>query len=89
LPDVAKNKWSETMTWIADIPLPSPEPVRTGVWGRCRAAFSRVIRNATEEWIAMRALQQLRGLDDRTLRDMGLTRGEIESVVRWGRRNRC
>lgn len=32
------------------------------------------------------AIRQLRDLDDKSLRDIGLGRGEIEHVVRFGRR---
>lgn len=38
------------------------------------------------EWRVRRDIRTLRQFGDRTLQDMGLTRGEIEHVVRNGRR---
>jgi uncharacterized protein YjiS (DUF1127 family) len=71
-----------------DIPLSAHDAVHGGVWRRCREALARIVRNAAEEWIVRRAIDELYSLDDRTLRDIGLTRSEIESQVRWGRRRR-
>ena len=45
----------------------------------CDLATKRLLR---------RAIRELHRLDDRTLADMGVTRGEIESAVRHGLRTR-
>jgi uncharacterized protein YjiS (DUF1127 family) len=37
------------------------------------------------EWRIHRSIEQLRGFDDHMLKDIGLTRMEIEAVVRHGR----
>lgn len=44
----------------------------------------RVVRVATAERCVRRAIRELQRLDDRVLRDIGVTRGEIESAVRDG-----
>ena len=46
-----------------------------------------VIRIPTEEWVAKRTVDALHGLDDRTLKDIGITRSEVDSPARWRRRN--
>ena len=74
------------MSQIADIPF-STAPVYPGLLRRYREALVRAFRHATEEWIVKRAIAELQGLDDHMLRDIGLTRSEIESCVRYGQRN--
>ena len=48
---------------------------------------ARVIRIATEEWMVKRTVGALHDLDDRMLKDIGITRSEVESPARWRRRN--
>jgi uncharacterized protein YjiS (DUF1127 family) len=52
-----------------------------------RALRSRgipLVRDLATKWVLRRAMRELHRLDDRTLADIGLTRGEIESAVRHG-----
>ncbi|HET9537685.1 MAG TPA: DUF1127 domain-containing protein [Mesorhizobium sp.] len=48
---------------------------------------ARVIRIAIEEWMVKRTVDALQHLDDRTLKDIGITRSEVASSARWRRRN--
>lgn len=49
-------------------------------------AVLRVIKTTIEaEWAARRAIEELAGMNDHMLRDLGITRGEIESTVRRSR----
>jgi uncharacterized protein YjiS (DUF1127 family) len=45
----------------------------------------RLVRSLAAERSRRRAIFELQRFDDRTLADMGVTRGEIESAVRSGR----
>ena len=44
-----------------------------------------IVTAVAREWSARRAVEALASLDDRMLRDIGLERGQIGSVVRHGR----
>ena len=46
-----------------------------------------IIRIPTEEWVVKRTVDALHDLDDRTLKDIGITRNEVEPPARWRRRN--
>ena len=76
------------MSRAIDLPSYTPELVYPGAWRRCREALARVIRIATEEWMVKRTVDALHYLDDRTLKDIGITRSEIESCSRRGRQRR-
>ena len=43
-----------------------------------------LVRDLATKWVLRRAMRELDRLDDRTLADIGVTRGEIESAVRHG-----
>ena len=47
---------------------------------------TKIVHALAAEWRLRQDIRALRQFGDRTLRDMGLTRGEIEHVVRNGRR---
>jgi uncharacterized protein YjiS (DUF1127 family) len=64
------------------------KPVRFDTWRRFRDALARGLNNAVEEWIVKRAIAELHGLDDHMLRDIGITRSEIESRIRHGKQKR-
>ena len=75
------------MSRAIDLPSYAPEPVYPSACRRYREALARVIRTATEEWTVKRTMDALHYLDDRTLKDIGITRSEVESPARWRRRN--
>ena len=73
---------------IVDMLMSASAPTHSGLLRRYRGVLARTLRHVSEEWIVKRAIAELQGLDDHTLRDIGLTRSEIESCVRHGQRNR-
>jgi uncharacterized protein YjiS (DUF1127 family) len=58
------------------------QPARQGGTHVVRSAVKWLIK----EWKVQKTLEHLSELDDHMLRDIGLTRSEIETVVRHGRR---
>ena len=51
------------------------------------AILTRMKAAIQAELAVRRAIEELAGMNDHMLRDLGLTRGEIEGVVRWPRAN--
>jgi uncharacterized protein YjiS (DUF1127 family) len=54
------------------------------VWRALSYLITRSVRNHVNNWMVRRTIETLQSLDDRTLEDIGLTRGEIEYRVRRG-----
>ena len=57
----------------------APEAAAGPSWG------TRLVRAVAAEYRARRAMRELHGLDEQMLRDIGLDRGGIEYVARFGR----
>ena len=70
------------------IHLPNFVPAPVHAWRKCRDALARVMRERLEERMVRRAVQSLDVLDDRMLKDIGISRSEITSFARWGRGKR-
>ena len=63
----------------------SPSPFTTvlaGLPGRLAAGFARVWRALRREYRLHATIRTLSDLDDRTLSDIGLHRGQIAEIVR-------
>ena len=73
---------------IADMLLSASAPIHASAWRRFWEAFARLMRNVAEERVVKRAIEEMNRLDDRTLRDLGITRSEIESRIRHGKQKR-
>ena len=54
-------------------------------WESTRNAISRVIAAINREREFRRSIKELASLDERMLRDIGLTRWDVERAVRFGR----
>ena len=70
-------------------------PRRQPRWGslrrlsiaRVRAVLNRIRKAIDAELAARQAIVELASMDDRMLRDLGITRGEIENLIRRPRGN--
>jgi uncharacterized protein YjiS (DUF1127 family) len=59
--------------------------VQQNLFARIRAALSTQVAKLREIRRIQRDLAYLQGCDDRMLADIGLTRGQIDAAVRYGR----
>jgi uncharacterized protein YjiS (DUF1127 family) len=71
---------------IAPRPLPAKHPGSTvPPWHAAPVqAIKRLIARIRNERRIRRAVDELKALDDRTLADIGVTRGDVEHAVRYG-----
>ena len=58
---------------------------RNGFAGVVTAIVARIVAAIAEELRIRRDMRELRAMDDDMLEDIGLTRADIGSVVRYGR----
>ena len=61
---------------------------RNSVFTNALGLLWRIYRRWREEAQIRQAIRELSGFDDRTLKDIGLQRGEIENLLRCGRGQR-
>ena len=73
------------MSTIFHLPTVIPERPRAGRAALRRLALlaTRAVRYGINAWMVRQCINELQSLDDRVLADIGLTRSEIESAVRW------
>jgi uncharacterized protein YjiS (DUF1127 family) len=74
----ADHEVAATQPFGASIP-------RTGPAGFVTRVVARIAAAIAEELRIRRDLQQLRAMDDHMLEDIGLTRMDVGSAVRYGR----
>ena len=70
------------MAYTLDLPRTRPERARGGLFGALIHVIVRAVRNRLHAWMVWRTIDRLHHLDDRTLKDIGIPRGEIEFRVR-------
>lgn len=70
------------MAYILDLPHAHPEHRARGTGTTLIRIVVRAVRNRIHAWMVWRTEQSLHRLDDRTLKDIGLPRGEIGFRVR-------
>ena len=59
--------------------------VGSAVWGLVAARLATAITAVAKEIRARRAMHELSGMGESMLRDIGLTRDDVERAVRYGR----
>ena len=71
------------MAYILDLPPALPERrARGGAFGTLIRAVVRAVGDGIHAWMVWRTVDKLQRLDDRTLMDIGIPRGEIQFRVR-------
>jgi uncharacterized protein YjiS (DUF1127 family) len=74
------------MTKYGQLTVPRSSPSPKASSSLAAKALRQIYRRWLDEANIRRAIRDLAGLDDHTLKDIGLQRGAIESHVRTGRR---